>query len=157
MKTTKFGPTNIIGIELKTTNENSKAFEEIPPFWQRFFQEGIIEKIPNKTSTDVYAVYTKFENEGENNEGIYSLIIGCSVSSLNDTPKGFVSTVIPESDYALFELETGKPEKVGETWQKIWKMSEKDIDFNQKRTYLSEFEQYQSSGEINIYIGMRDE
>ena len=156
-KGTKFGPLNIIGIELETTNEDGKAFEEIPPFWQKFYQEGIVEKIPNKASSDVYAVYTNFENEGKNNAGVYSLIIGCPVSSLNNIPGGFVSTIIPESRYAVFESEMGKPEKVGETWQKIWKLSETDRDFDQKRSYQSEFERYQPSGEINIYIGMKNE
>ena len=118
---------------------------------------GNYEKNTWKLSSDVYAVSTNFGNEGENNKGIYSLIIGCPVSSLDNILEGFVYTVIPESIYNIFKSETGKPDKIGGTWQKIWEMSEEDIDFDQKRTYLSEFEQYQSSGEISIYIGIRDE
>ena len=156
MKTIKFDPINIIGIELRTTNENGKAFEEIPPFWQKFYQEGIIEKIPNKSSGEVYAIYTNFENVGENNRGTYSLIIGCPVNSMDDIPEEFVSTIIPESNYAIFESETGVPEKIGVTWQKIWKLSEEDKQFDVKRTYISEFEQYKPSGEISIYIGLKD-
>lgn len=147
---------NIIGVELKTTNVNGKAFEEIPPFWQKFYQEGIVEKIPGKISDAVYAVYTNFENEGKNNNGVYSLIIGCSVGDLDSIPSGLVSTIIPVSKYTVFESETGYPEKVGETWQKIWKLSEEDKKFDKKRSYLVDFEQYQSSGEIKIYIGMKN-
>lgn len=154
---TKVDPQNIIGIELKTTNENGKAFEDIPPFWQKFYQEGIIEKIPNKASSDVYAVYTNFENEGKNSKGVYSLIIGCPVSNLKSVPDGFVSTILPKSRYAVFESAKGKLDQVGETWQKIWNLSETDRAFDQNRSYQSEFELYQPSGEINIYIGMRSE
>jgi len=154
-KTTKLGPINIIGIELKTTNDNGIAFKEIPPFWQKFYQENIIGKISNKLSNDVYAIYTNFENEGINNKGIYSLIIGCPVSDLNNVPENLVSFVIPPSDYAVFDVEKGKPDKVGEKWQEIWKLSEEDKDFDKKRSYIAEFEHYKSSGEINIYIGLK--
>lgn len=157
MKTTNFGPLKIIGIELRTTNDNGKAFTEIPSFWQKFYQEGIIEKIPNKSSGEVYAIYTNFENEGKNNKGMYSLIIGCPVNNISDIPEGFISVIIPESKYAIFESDIGAPEKIGETWQKIWKISDEDKQFDAKRTYVSEFEQYKPSGKITIYIGINDE
>jgi predicted transcriptional regulator YdeE len=146
---TEISSKKIVGVELRTTSDNGVAFDEIPPFWQKFFKESILEKIPNKLSKDIFAVYTNFENEGKNNEGQYSLIIGASVELTQSVPDGFVSTVVPNSTYQVFNVETGHPEKVGNKWQEIWKHK-----FNKKRTFLSEYEHYKESGEINIYIGV---
>ena len=137
----------IVGVLLTTTNDNNKAFKDIPPFWQQFFENKVLERIPQKVSDDIYAVYTCFENEGKNNEGQYSLIIGAEVSSIDSLPNEFVSTIIPSGRYQVFETE--KPEKVGEKWQEIWGHT-----FEKQRTFYAEFEHYKASGEIDIYIGV---
>jgi predicted transcriptional regulator YdeE len=139
-------PIAVVGIELRTTNE--KAFEEIPLHWRRFYQESILEKIPNKASGDIYAVYTNFENPGKSNNGVYSLIIGAPVKNLDQVPPSFVSTVIPKSKRQIFPVATGRPEKVGEKWQEIWALA--DL----KNTYISDFERYQLSGNIEIFVGV---
>jgi predicted transcriptional regulator YdeE len=137
----------IVGLELRTAN--TEAMQTIPPFWQKFYQEGILQKIPNRVSDDVYAVYTNLENEGKNNEGVYSLIIGAEVRKIGTLPKNFVSTVIKPSKRAVFEVEKGHPEKVGEKWLEIWQTT--DI----KKTFLSDYELYHASGEIEIYLGIK--
>jgi predicted transcriptional regulator YdeE len=50
----------------------------------------------------------------------------------------------------------GKPEKIVEVWQQIWQLSQEDSVFDQRRSYLADFERYQPSGEIDIYIGIND-
>jgi len=137
----------IVGIELRTSN--LEAMQTIPPFWQKFYQEGVLQQIANKVSDNIYAVYTNFENEGKNNEGVYSLIIGAEVKNFDNIPAPFVSTVIPVSKRAVFEVETGHPEKVGEKWQEIWQTTVFE------KSYISEYELYYSSGEIKIYIGIK--
>jgi|APSaa5957512535_1039671.scaffolds.fasta_scaffold49022_2 predicted transcriptional regulator YdeE len=157
---------NIIGIELRTTNNNNQAFTDIPPFWQNFFSDDIAAKIPHKLSDDIYAVYTKFDNEGIDNTGMYSLIIGYPVNNLDQIPASLVSCTIPKSSYRKFAVNSskpedvgqicnGKPEDVGQTWQEIWQLSATDKEFNAKKSYIAEFEHYASSGKINIYIGLK--
>ncbi len=136
----------IVGIKLRTSN--AEAMQTIPPFWQKFYQENILQQIENKVSDDVYAVYTNFANEGKNNDGVYSLIIGLEVEKIGVLPKNFVSTVIKSSKRVVFEVEKGHPEKVGEKWLEIWQTT--DI----KKTYLSDYELYHTSGEIEIYVGI---
>jgi predicted transcriptional regulator YdeE len=138
---------NIVGIELRTSN--IEAMHTIPPFWQRFYQENILQKIENRISDNVFAVYTNFENEGVNNEGIYSLILGAEVINTEIIPEGFISTTIKPSKRVVFEVETGHPEKVAEKWIEIWKMS--DLG----KSFISDYELYHSSGEIEIYIGVK--
>jgi len=137
----------VVGIELKTSND--KAFGEIPLQWKKFYQESVLDQIPNKVSRDVYAVYTNFKNEGKNNEGVYSFILGAQVKNLDQVPPKFVSTVIPKSKRRVFKVATGHPEKVGEKWQEIWGVA--DI----KKTFVSDYERYKESGEIDIFVGIK--
>lgn len=37
----KIRPFNIIGISVRTTNENDQAAKDIPALWKRFISEGI--------------------------------------------------------------------------------------------------------------------
>lgn len=143
-------PIKIIGIQIKTTNDNCVAFKEIPLHWEKFFSEAVLDKIPNKTSKEIYGVYTNFENEGKNNEGEYSFTIGAPVNSLDVIPDGFESVVIPNSSYQVFSSENGQPEKIGEKWQEIWKH-----DFQRTRTHFLEFEKYSENNDIDIFIGVR--
>lgn len=139
-------PMKIVGIELRTSNE--VAFHDIPKHWQRFYQEGILSRIPNKVSNDVFAVYTNFENEGKNNSGTYSLIVGAEVESLERVPSDLAATVVSESKRRVFAVPTGQPEKVGEQWQQIWGLT--DLD----KTFIADYEHYRESGEIEIHIGV---
>lgn len=146
-KITQENDIKIVGIKLRTSNV--EAMQTIPPFWQKFYQEGILQQISNKVSDTVFAVYTNFENEGKNNEGMYSLIIGAEVTEIQTLPENFVSTIVNPSKRAVFEVEKGHPEKVGEKWQEIWKTT--DLE----KKYVSDYELYYPSGEIEIYIGIK--
>ena len=77
----------LIGIELKTSNEQARAAKEIPQHWDKFYKEGVLAKIPNKVSEDVYALYTDYEGD---HTKPYSCIIGCEVSTLEQIPDGMV-------------------------------------------------------------------
>ena len=135
----------VIGIELRTSNE--EAMETIPPLWDKFYSEGITQKIENRVSDEVYAVYTNFENEGLNNEGVYSLIIGVEVEDFESIPDGMTATTIEVQDREVFSVAEGKPENVGATWMDIWKRD--DL----KKTFVSEYEHYHAEG-IDVYIGV---
>ena len=142
-------PINIVGIEIKTRNDNGAAFRDIPAHWRKFQEQSILDKIPNKVSGETYGVYTRFENEGRGSDGAYSFIIGARVETLDAIPEGFVSAVIPKSKYQVFESATGHPEKVGEKWREIWGRV-----FERKRTFVLDYELYRESGEIEIFIGV---
>ena len=140
-------PIHVVGIELRTNNND--AFREIPAHWQRFYQENTMEKIVERMSNDVYAVYTNFEHEGRSNDGTYSFIIGAQVKASTRAPHSLTSAVIPASKRAVFEVPTGQPEKVGESWMEIWKLGELN------KSYISDYEHYKKTGEIEIHIGIR--
>jgi predicted transcriptional regulator YdeE len=138
----------VVGLQIRTTNE--RAFQEIPGHWQRFFSEGTLSRIPDAVSDTVFAVYADFENEGKNNEGTYSFVIGAQVPDVADSlvPEGLVSVTIPSSKRAIFPVEAGHPERVGDEWRKIW-----SIDLS--KTYVCDYERYDKSGDIHICVGVQ--
>lgn len=145
--TTQDQPILVVGLELRTSND--EALQTIPPHWQRFGREAVLERIPHKASAEVYAVYTHFEHEGVDNRGRYSLIIGAAVTGLAEVPAGLVSAVLPAGRRAVFEVERGRHDLVGDAWRRIWERTELD------KTYLADYERYQPDGRIEIFIGVR--
>ncbi|MBN1798737.1 MAG: AraC family transcriptional regulator [Spirochaetales bacterium] len=138
----------IVGISLKTTNENGKSSIDQPAFWHYFINNNIQEKIPNKVNpTNIMGVYTDYVGDYTKP---FTFIIGFEVSCFATVPKGMVSVNIMAGRYALF---TGKGkdnvEKVTNTWEKIW---QSDI----KRCYKTDFEVYDltdKKADVEIYIG----
>jgi predicted transcriptional regulator YdeE len=97
----RYGPLTIVGIKLRTTNQDGQSFQDIPPFWQKFFEEGVANTIPHKASEDVFAVYTNFAHESVDNEGVFSLVIGCPVHEVKHLPGELTAIEIPSSKYKI--------------------------------------------------------
>ncbi len=140
----------VVGIAIKTSNDEGRAFTDIPVHWQRFFEEGVAKKITDKVSDDIYGVYTHFENEGVNSDGLYTFLIGCPVKSSENLPQGLSKVEIPASSYQTFPSATGEPQKVGQKWQEIWA-----YPFGESRTFKAEYECYRPNGEIEIFVGVK--
>lgn len=136
----------IIGIELRTSND--VAFTEIPIHWKMFAEKSIAQHTSGKISNDVYAVYTNFENEGINNEGVYSFVIGVPVEGDEDAPEGLTSVVIPEADYKVFAVPGNDPSRVGEAWMEIWSLAAL------AKSFVCDYEKYSASGEVEIFVGV---
>jgi len=136
----------IIGLELRTSND--VAAQTIPAHWQRFMAEGVLARIPVKQSDEVYAVYTHFENAGQNNQGWYSLIIGAPVASDQPVPEGLSHAVIPASYRAVFPVPQGDPMQVGAVWQQVW------LRDDLHKTYIADLERFRPNGEIDILVGI---
>jgi len=47
----------------------------------------------------------------------------------------------------VFDVESGKPEKVFDKWMETW--GKDDLD----KTFLCNFEEYKASGEITVHVG----
>lgn len=137
-----------IGLELRTNNEECSS--AMPIHKDRFFNENIPAKIPNKIDGNIFALYTDYEGDYTKP---YSWILGCEVSSLDEVPVGLVSKVIPESRYAVFTTQGKFPQGLIDAWQKVWKS-------NLPRSYTSDFEVYradfhpQNNPEVKVYIAI---
>jgi hypothetical protein len=69
----------VIGIPIRTSNENGRFQKEAPSLWDKFYSENLIEKIPNKVDQNLLAVYTNYEGDYTKP---FTYLIGCEVSRL---------------------------------------------------------------------------
>jgi predicted transcriptional regulator YdeE len=144
---------NVIGIECRTSNAPKDAPQDIPRLWGQFYSEDIINKIPNKASNEVIALYCDYEGDYTQP---YSLVIGCSVTSLDSIPEGMVAKIIPAGSYAVFRAIGEYPATLIETWGNIWQTK-------LNRTYTGDYEFYGekfssgSSQEVEVYIAIEKE
>jgi predicted transcriptional regulator YdeE len=52
---------NVIGIECRTSNAPEDGPQDILRLWGQFYSKDIINKIPNKASNEVIALYCDYE------------------------------------------------------------------------------------------------
>ncbi|WP_316793894.1 GyrI-like domain-containing protein [Pedobacter frigoris] len=153
MNTITIKPINIIGIAVRTTNENGQSAADIPLLWNRFFTENIAARIPGKISEEVYSIYTDYELDYTKP---YTTIIGCRVEQLTDIPEGLIGKVIGGGSYTTFVAKGKLSDQIVFTeWQKIW-------NTDLPRAYTSDFEIYGAGAqnpdqaEVEIFVGVKE-
>ena len=142
---------NIIGISIRTTNENEQSGKDIPALWDQFISEDIAEKIPNKINHSIYSVYTDYEKD---HTKPYTTILGCAVESLDFIPDEMVGITIETGSYEKFIAKGNLNDGIViNEWIKIWKS-----DLN--RSFTSDFEIYgekaqnPENAEVDIFIAI---
>ena len=151
MQTQKINPFQLIGISVRTTNENGRAARDIGTLWKRFMKENYIEKIPNKIGNEILSIYTNYESDYTKP---YDTIIGCKVSSLDTIPDGMVGRSFDGGTFAKF-VSKGDTTKgsVYATWIDIW-----NTDLN--RSYTADYESYGEKAknpldaEVDIFVAI---
>jgi len=152
MKKMTIEPFKLIGISIRTTNENGLAITDISDLWRRFIKENILEAIPNKIDNTIYSVYTDYVSD---HTEPYTTIIGCKVKSLSTIPKAMVCKSIDGGNYlkltAKGNLMNGL---IVNKWQEIWK-----LDLN--RVFTADFEVFGEKAldpphaEIDFFIAVK--
>ncbi|MFH6934156.1 GyrI-like domain-containing protein [Flavobacterium sp. FlaQc-30] len=149
MKIQKF---DIIGISVRTTNENGQSAQDIPALWNKFMTEGIQQKIPAKISEEIFCIYTDYEKD---HTKPYTTILGCKVESLDFVPENMVSKTIESAEYEKIIAKGDLTEGiVYNKWLEIW-----NSDLN--RIFTADFEVYgekvqdPKNAEVDIYIAIR--
>ena len=153
MKKVKIEAFHVIGISVRTTNENQQAAKDIPALWSRFMSEGIQAKIPNKIDAEVLSIYTNYEGD---HTKPYDTILGCRVSSLDVVPEGMVAQSFEGGSYVEFvskgDMNQGA---VYNTWLEIWNA---DLD----RKFTADFEVYGEKAknpaniEVPIFVALKE-
>lgn len=144
---------NIIGISVKTTNKDNQAAQDIGKLWQRFYEENLFEKIPNKLSDDIYSIYTDYKSDFTDE---YTTIIGMQVKSLENVPAGLIGRQFPSDNFEKITAIGPMPKAIVDVWTDIWK---RDKELNRKYTY--DFEVYGEksrngeNSEVEIYIATK--
>lgn len=149
----------MVGITTRTDNQTEMSPNgKIGKLWDRFFQEGLVNKIEGKSSGNLYGLYYDYAGSGEKAE--YSVLVGCMVSSLDSIPEGMESITLPTSNYAQFSTAGGEMIKETiELWGKVW--SEWMSANPEARTYTGDFEEYEASelcstnGKVKVYVATK--
>lgn len=143
---------SIIGISVRTTNENGQAAKDIPALWNRFITENIAANIPGKTDQSIYCVYTDYEKD---HTRPYTTILGCRVDSVDNIPAGMASKTINEQNYTLHTAVGNLLQgAVYNEWMKIW-------NANLPRTFTADFEVYGEKAQdsdnatVDIFIAVK--
>ena len=133
MQNVKIEPFEIIGIAVRTTNENEQAAVDITALWNRLMVNNLVDQIPNKVDSTIYSLYTDYESD---HTRPYTTILGCKVKNLSNVPDGMVGRSFKGGNYvkisAKGDLSKGL---VAREWYKIW-----ELDF--KRVFSVDFEVY---------------
>ncbi|MCF8325268.1 MAG: GyrI-like domain-containing protein [Leadbetterella sp.] len=143
---------DILGVSVRTSNNNGEAARDIPALWNKFMVEGIAEKIPNKVDETIYCLYTDYEKD---HTTPYTTILGCAVNTLSTIPDGMVSKTIEVANYQKYTAKGNLNEGiVFNEWVKIW-----NSDLN--RAYSTDFEVYggkasnMENAEVDIFIALK--
>lgn len=149
---TKIKQFKIIGISVRTTNENNQAMSDISILWNKFLSENLIEKIPNKLDSEIYCLYTEYEKD---HTKPYITILGCKVENLDQIPEGMIGKNFEGGKYqrliAKGDITKGA---VVQEWLKIW-------NSDLKRTYTADFEVYgkkaqnPENAEVEIFVAIK--
>ena len=152
MKNQTIEPFKIIGIKVRTTNENGQSAKDIGNLWTKFLTEKIADKIPNKIDYSILSIYTNYQGDFTQP---YDTILGCKVDSLDEIPSGMIGQEFKGGDYLKF-VSKGSLNKgvVYQTWEEIWK-----TDLN--RDYTADFEVYgekaqnPENAEVDIFVAVK--
>lgn len=152
MQSIKIKPFKLIGIEVRTTNENNQASKDIAELWETFLGEGILNKIPNKENDFVYSLYTDYESD---HTKPYTAIIGCKVDNLTEIPDGMVGKSFDGGNYvkttAKGDLTKGL---IVNHWGKIFEL-------NLDRVFTTDFEIFGEKAknpvdcEVDFYVAVK--
>lgn len=136
----------IIGLSVRTKNEDGKSQKDIADLFSKLIGEDLIDQIPDKLTYELYCVYTDYEKDSQ---GEFTAIVGCKVQSIEDVPEGFTGVEIPKSKYRHYTVKGGSPAEVAEVWEEIW--DDKDVN----RAYIADFDVYKEEPGVDIYISVK--
>ncbi|MFC3560263.1 GyrI-like domain-containing protein [Pedobacter jamesrossensis] len=131
MNNVKIEPFKVIGISVRTTNENNQAGKDIPALWSRFISDKILDAIPNKIDRTVYSIYTDYESD---HTKPYTTVLGCKVASLETIPDGMVGKSFNGGNYIKLSAKGDlMQDLIVNKWLEIWEM---DLE----RVFTADFE-----------------
>ncbi|XZF13853.1 GyrI-like domain-containing protein [Chitinophagaceae bacterium MMS25-I14] len=152
MNTTSVAPFYIVGLAIRTTNENGQAATDIPQLWNKFLSENIMGHISNKTDDAIYCIYTDYELDYTKP---YTTLLGCKVSGIDDLPEGLTGRAFTGGEYTLFTAKGRLADGiVYKEWINIW-------NTDLPRAYTADFEIYGAAAQnpdeatVDIFIAVQ--
>ena len=153
-------PQIVIGVRIRTSNLRELSGEgKISALWQRFFEDNLLEQIPNRISDSFYVVYSNYASD---EYGEYDYLLGSPVSSISNLPVGMTYEAIATGDYAVIATDKGPVAQVIQNkWKEIWSMPASEL--GGKRAFLTDYEIYDhraanpADAQVEIHLGLEAE
>lgn len=147
----------VIGIEARTNNTaEAGPTGVIPQQWQRFYMEGLRDRIPDKLDASVIAVYTDYASDAN---GEYAFVLGAKVKPGTKPPEGMVAKQVPAGKYMEFTSDRGPlPQVVPALWRAIYGYFQPPSA--PPRAYRADYEVYDAAvdpnnGQTNVFVGVK--
>lgn len=150
MNKTRKSEFKLIGLKLdhKTTNEGGQSSVDCGNLWQKFETENFAERIPDKLSPAIYAVY--FDYEGDYTKP-FSYFIGCKVKIDTNAPQGMDNLIIPAGSFTKVIAKGKMPDCVANSWKDIWS-SKTDRAFKYDFEIYDDRSKDWSNAEVEIFV-----
>ncbi|AAY92679.1 AraC family transcriptional regulator [Pseudomonas protegens] len=142
-------PFSVAGLQVRTLNaaEQQADSARIGPMWQRFYVEGLFDKIsPRQADSFVYGVYSNYESDAS---GHFDVTAGVA---LEGACADYPSVAVQGGDYLVFSAKGAMPDCVIQTWGLIWAYFQDNPQV--RRAFATDFEVYTSADSVAIYIGI---
>lgn len=141
------------GISAVIDNKDDRAAEQINTLWQSFFEQQVAQRIPERASDVIYAVYSDYEGD---HTKPYRLTIGYAAPADAASAHPMLYTAqVGAGEYASLSARGEQPKALIETWVAVW---ESDLD----RAFKTDFEVYgprffeEGVHEVLVYIGLKE-
>lgn len=152
MEKLKLEEVRLVGLSLgaKTTNENGQSSTDCGNLWQKFEKEGLVNKIENKLSDEIFAIYHSYESD---HTKPFSYFIGCKVAPGPQVLENLDSFTLPGGTFVKKIAKGEMPMCITDAWKEIWSS---DLP----RAYKADFEVYGersknwSDAEVAIYVSV---
>lgn len=141
------------GVEVRTDNarEMNPATARIAGLWQRFFQENVPGKLPDKKPAGVpLGIYTDYESDHTRG---YTLIAGVATTQAGAAPAGMRTVTVPAGKYLVFTASGPMPQALIETWGAVWNYFSSNPRY--ARAFTTDFEEYLSDDKVAVYIAVK--
>jgi predicted transcriptional regulator YdeE len=137
-----------IALKNKTSNQNGQSNADCGTLWQAFEEGDYFNKIPDRFSDEIIAVYYAYEGDQTKP---FSYFIGCKTTAEEGVPENMQSMIISKGSYYKITATGILPACVSTAWKSIW-------DTGITRCFQSDFEiyahrsKYWNNASVDIFI-----
>lgn len=150
-------PFYVAGYLVRTNNaDEAEGKSKIGPLWQRFKQENLVARIPNRADAALTVVYSHYASD-EN--GPYDYLLGARVDSISHLPAEMTWRKVEPATYAVILTQKGQmPTVLQAAWDRVWHMSPGEL--GGQRAFITDYEIYDQRtanpqrAQVEIHIGL---
>ena len=143
----------VVGLATRTSNaaEINPATARIPQLWGTFMAEGWFDRLEKMGATGpAVAVYSAYDSD---HTGNYQVLVGRELRDSKKLPKPLEQVVAGPGSYLVFRSLGSMPQAVIDGWQTVWAYFDREAQ--PERAYTFDFEIYDGSDAVDIWIAVR--